>query len=139
MREARQRERFLDEVLVARAADARLATETGEHLDADGAREPLVVAAEHDAVAARRDLFDDAIAVEHHVADAHLHGRLLRLLRRRSHLPRWYQRLWGRQPVRDREDSVLIDEVSDDECGVSRGESREGDRAVVVERVQLTV
>ena len=38
MREPRQRERFLDEVLVARAADARLAAEPAEHLDANRPR-----------------------------------------------------------------------------------------------------
>ena len=52
VRQPRQRERLLDEVLVARAADAGLAAEPGEHLDADRARQPLVEAAEHDAVAA---------------------------------------------------------------------------------------
>ena len=55
VREPRQRERLLHEVLVARAPDAGLAAEPREHLDADRARQPLVLAFEHDAVAARAD------------------------------------------------------------------------------------
>ncbi len=102
VREARQRERLLHEVLVAGPADARLAAEAGEHLDAHRPAQPLVVAAVHDAVTAGRDLLDDAVTLEHEVADAD------RRRRRASH---------GGQLTRDRErgrpcPAVLF------ECGV---------------------
>src|SRR5262249_39628223 len=75
VREARERECFLDEVLVARAPDPGLAAEPAEHLDADRARQALVGAAEPHRVAARADLLDHAITLEHDVTDLDI-GRL---------------------------------------------------------------
>ena len=85
MREARQRECFLDEVLVARATDAGVTAEAGKDLDADGTAQPLVVAFEHDAVTAGTNLLDDLVAVEHHVPNFDFRSLRRRRLGRAGH------------------------------------------------------
>jgi hypothetical protein len=74
VRQARQRERFLDEVLVTGLRDAGVAGEACKDLDTNRPRQALVAAEVHHAVTAVGDVFHRSISIEHQIAGGDRRG-----------------------------------------------------------------